>query len=372
MMSKKKSSKQRLPRDENEASSTTTSSMIVDEVNDYEYFKVLWNEKMVGTNKQRGDNNDEKQSSCVQQEQDAAMHQPKKKRRKKLPKGRKKMQKLSDDDDNNKSTSHLHHYEDDTIIATNVEGRKRGSRTSTKRKRASGNKSTTQHQKMMSTDIESKHDVPLYERISRHQLNTLLGWASSHRRGNENNNSDTKASSEKEREIDLSHLPTAPPPPSHIAFLQQHMSKRLQTNNELLGDVAGKKKKGSNCNTATITTKQNNHNMHVSAYVAVGMAVEEALTARLMPLAKAHFQRCRILERKAHDLAECLREESITKIQSLQKKFLQKKLAGAILDVWTLPPEDVVMQLARDGTVKGNDALSSLLLGRKSELEDSE
>ena len=383
-MSKKKSK----PRHRGDyGASSSTTSMIVDEVHDYEYFKELWNEKMMGT-KQQGDNDDAKSAatskqSSVRQKQDAEMHQPKRKRRK-LPatddgttnkttrKGKKmKMQKVSTNND--KPTSQLHHYyDDDTIIAANgVEGRKGGS-TSKKRKRAAGNESTTQHN---SAGIESKYDAPLYEHISKHQLDTLLGWAASHR-GNDDNNIDTTTSAEKEGEIDLSHLPMAPPPPSHVAFLQQHMSQRLQNNNYAnykLDDI-GEKKKGDNCKTAT-TTKQNNNTMHVSAYVAVGMAVEEALTTRLMPLAKAHVERCRRLEREARDhAAECQREESITKTQSSQKKLL-KRLAAAkhTFDAWTLPPAEALMQLARDGTIKGNDALtSSLLFGRQSELEDSE
>ena len=382
-MSKKKSKRPR-PRDDYGASSTTTS-MIVDEVNDYEYFKKLWNEhKMMGNNDDAKFELKEKQSS-VQQEQDVVMHQPKKKRRK-LPatddggttnkttrKGKKmKMQKVSTNND--KPTSQFHYSDDDTIIATNVEGRKRGS-TSMKQKRAAGNKSTNQHN---IAGIESKYDVPLYEHISKHQLNTLLGSAASHC-GNDDNNIDTTASAEKEGGIDLSHLPMAPPPPSQVAFLQQHMSQRLQNNNNAnykLDDI-GEKKKGNNCETAT-TTKQNNHTMHVSAYVAVGMAVEEALTTRLMPLAKAHVERCRRLERKAHDddhAAERRREESITKTQSSHKKLkLLKRLAAAkdSFDAWTLPPAEAVMQLARDGTIKGNDSLTSLLLERQSELEDSE
>ena len=363
--------------------------MIVDEVNDYEYFKKLWNEKMMMGTKQQGDYDDTKSVDTAKQssQQDAVMHQPKKKRRKAATdggttskttqvaisrKGKKtKMQKASNS--NNKPANQLHHYDDDTIIATNVEGRTRGS-TSKKRKRAAGNESTTQHN---IAGIKSKYDVPLYEHITKHRLDTLLGWAASHR-GNDDNNIDTTASAEKEREIDLSHLPMAPPPPSHVAFLQQHMSKRLKNNNDAnneLDDI-GEKKKGNNCKTASTT--QNNHKMHVSAYVAVGMAVEEALTTRLMPLAKAHVERCRRLERKVRDHAtECRSEESITKTQSSQKKLkLLKRLAAAkhTFDAWTLPPADAVMQLARDGTIKGNDALTSslLLLDRLSQLEDSE
>ena len=81
-MSNKKSKRPR-PRDDYNSSTTTS---IIDEVNDYEYFNELWNEKMMGT-KQQGDNDDAKsvdtaKQSSVQQEQDAVMHQPKKKRRK--------------------------------------------------------------------------------------------------------------------------------------------------------------------------------------------------------------------------------------------------------------------------------------------------
>ena len=82
------------------------------------------------------------------------------------------------------------------------------------------------------------------------------------------NNIDTTASAEKEREIDLSYITMAPPPPSHVAFLQQHMSKRLQNNNDSnneLDDV-GEKRKGNNCNAAP--TKQNNHKNSTSAYFA--------------------------------------------------------------------------------------------------------
>ena len=54
-MSNKKSKR---PRHRDDYNSSTTTSMI-DEVNDYEYFKELWNEKMMGTKQQR-DNDDAK------------------------------------------------------------------------------------------------------------------------------------------------------------------------------------------------------------------------------------------------------------------------------------------------------------------------
>ena len=82
--------------------------------------------------------------------------------------------------------------------------------------------------------------------------------------------------------------PAAPPPPSHVAFLARRIYHRYPR-------------------TATTTTTTNTTTtdddirivLDTSAHVAIGMAVEEALTSALAPLAAAHVERCRALEREA-------------------------------------------------------------------------
>ena len=92
-------------------------------------------------------------------------------------------------------------------------------------------------------------------------------------------------------------------------------------------------------------TAMHNGNMDTSAYVAVGMAVEEVLTMALMPLAEAHIERCRRLERQKNCDATAT-EPCARKIPTMDP-----------FHSWTLPPAEAMVQLARDGAANHNDVL---------------
>ena len=85
--------------------------------------------------------------------------------------------------------------------------------------------------------------------FSSSEIDDLIGWATSHRCVNNHIDHDD----EEGRQGSLAHIPTAPPPPSHVAFLRRRISCVYP------------------CTTTDIV-------MDTSAYIAVGMAVEEALT----------------------------------------------------------------------------------------------
>mmetsp|Transcript_25605 Transcript_25605/g.54425 ORF Transcript_25605/g.54425 Transcript_25605/m.54425 type:complete len:353 (+) Transcript_25605:118-1176(+) len=213
--------------------------------------------------------------------------------------------------------------------------------------------------------LESKHDSyqhvvqetdPLYRHFSPPEIENLVGWATSHH-GNEHNYLARTAHVDDglrdlERRLGLSHLPMAPPPPSHIEYLHERILKRTKTNNtannlhDESAPVGGKQNK-NNANSTSISV-----NMDASAYVAVGMAVEEMLTAALMPLAEAHVERCRRLERwKGRDRAAAKEGSRARKRMAEEDPF----------DAWTLPPAEAVARLGRDGFGNRSDALTSLL-----------
>mmetsp|Transcript_30452 Transcript_30452/g.55263 ORF Transcript_30452/g.55263 Transcript_30452/m.55263 type:complete len:134 (+) Transcript_30452:246-647(+) len=96
-------------------------------------------------------------------------------------------------------------------------------------------------------------------------------------------------------------------------------------------------------------TPMHNDNMDTSAYVAVGIAVEEVLTMALMPLAEAHIERCRRLERQKNCDATAT-DPCARKIPTMDP-----------FHSWTLPPAEAMVQLAKDGAANQNDALVSLL-----------
>ena len=72
-----------------------------------------------------------------------------------------------------------------------------------------------------------------------------------------------------------------------------------------------------------------------SAQVAVGMLVEEALTASLVPLAQAHVERCRYLD------------------------------AEQAFDEWTLPPTEAILRIPNGGSTWLPSATKPITSGKK-------
>mmetsp|Transcript_8252 Transcript_8252/g.20289 ORF Transcript_8252/g.20289 Transcript_8252/m.20289 type:complete len:600 (+) Transcript_8252:121-1920(+) len=103
---------------------------------------------------------------------------------------------------------------------------------------------------------------------------------------------------------------------STIVMMQNSPAKTIRTNNDTNGTAM---------------------RLDASAYVAVGTAVEEVLTAALMPLAHAHVGRCRRLERdKNRDRKSCQK-------RSLSADSL---MGDDPFHVWTLPPVEALARLA--------------------------
>lgn len=140
------------------------------------------------------------------------------------------------------------------------------------------------------------------------EIDELIGWATSY---GVFFGKDSQLATRQEEPLGLlAHLPVAPPPPSHLAYLHRRISDRYSTAAKI--------------------------NMDSSAYVAIGMAVEEALTMALMPLAEAHVDRCRRLER----------EES-SKCRETTHLLWSKGLDP--YHEWTLPPGEAIAELASNG-----------------------
>ncbi|KAL7551731.1 hypothetical protein ACHAWF_014916 [Thalassiosira exigua] len=212
---------------------------------------------------------------------------------------------------------------------------------------------------------EKQHEDPgpgdgelLYRHCSIAEVDNLVGWATSHH-GNVSDSA-TSTSMADERRLGLCHLPMAPPPPSHVAFLSRRIKERLggHSSSPVVSAFAVK---GENCTAAVqmgegveISPSLSNvaMAMDTSAHVAVAMAAEEALTAELLPLAQAHVRRCRRLERKGKG-----------------RKPGQAPVKGFAdgtdpFHAWTLPPGEAIAILARDGS---DDALLSSFADGRSE-----
>jgi len=253
-----------------------------DPANDYEYFKQPWTQKMHPDSKP---------------EVTAASHsRPKKKMRK---------TRVEDQHQSAAAAGPIQNMEfvmdqkEDNSVNNDNEGKKHSGLVKSKpdtRITANGIKVRQRY-----------HQHLLYQHFSVAEIDNLVGWATSHR-GNtsESNVQRSNALENEERRLGLSHMPTAPPPPSHIAFLQKHISERSNASSTgaakeeyaLAADAAAYE---GNKDTTT-TSKPLHHEINVnsmdtSAYVAVGISVEEALIMALIPLAEAHVARCRRLEK---------------------------------------------------------------------------
>ena len=102
--------------------------------------------------------------------------------------------------------------------------------------------------------------------------------------------------------------------------------------------------------------------MDTSAYIAIGMAIEERLTKSLMPLANAHVERCRRLELE-RDTSGSIMSSGInldSSSTSANEVSSQKRFVSDPFHAWTLPAAKAVAELARHGYTTSN-AVSDLL-----------
>ena len=281
----------------------------------------------------------------------------------------------------------------------------------------------------------SRAKALLYRNISIPQIDNLVGWATSTQHDcnipHQNNDSHQK----KKMIDHWSQHDIPPPPSYNIIFLKDQISKRLKGQKEqadllaLVDDiytkadmdtvtirdinkevathfgwtdgVDGTKKKvikerisnlisgratamadekkvskdeddeaKKNKRKKPLSTKKK-RDINSSAYVAIGMAVEETLTNKLMPLAKAHVERCRRLERERNSgftartsiAGDDAAEDIVNTKQSSSNKI---RLTTDAFHAWTLLPDEAVMKLTRDYECAkdSRDTLISLKEGR--------
>ena len=167
------------------------------------------------------------------------------------------------------------------------------------------------------------------------QLESLIGWAhdgaaarmAAHREPGFVNG-ETVATDNP-----LSRLPNDPLPLSYLNHLMLQ-SERIPEFHE------------------TLTEK-----FDTSAIVAIGMILEEILTASLLPFAGCHVLRCRQLESKpsTKDAAKILAQPCEVKlkhpISNQPITFDPRNLSDeeSAFVAWTLPPEEAILQSARQG-----------------------
>lgn len=102
-----------------------------------------------------------------------------------------------------------------------------------------------------------------------------------------------------------------------------------------------------------------NHAFGDSAMVAIGMLVEEMVTASLLPLAGLHVLRCRELEEASSDepiaasRQASLHPVSGKVVQTLQPSKFRKE--DNAFQEWTLPPEEALHKLYMDGRFQPDD-----------------
>jgi len=366
MSNKKRKHKNATAGNDDDAAYQSQESSKRETLSDFAYFQEMWDKSIqpTSTAKKRKSN---KQSNTM----------------------------MDDDDDDIISTtsslqsSHFSTSSDSSSIQRKKKRRKANTNkhddTSTNNTKDIHNKNTktskcNPSKKMKGRRTHRKHPnsyQTLYHNMSISQVDELVGWAHSHSDDtNHNHNTIDNKGSEVERGIvDLTHSSTAaPPPPSHIAYLQHQISNRLKTGNSSIttedtSDERRDRRSGDinisrdvdKSTYSTISKHNHNNNLDTSAYIAIGMAIEESLTRSLMPLAYKHVERCRRLELERDTSSVSggidLGSNSANTNESTQNP---KRLVSDPFHAWTLKPAEAVAELAKDGYSTSN-AVSELL-----------
>lgn len=161
-----------------------------------------------------------------------------------------------------------------------------------------------------------------------HEVSGLIGWAhhGTHSNGAEKQDELPFASSEPNPLLEVE--PASPLPHSHLDYLQ-----------ELGRDLVRGKPENPNISKAKVMDKSLEcilDSFDTSASVAVGMLLEEMITANLLPLAEAHVRRCRQLEEGEANLEQRLKTE---------KYYLTSIHDNQSFREWTLPPEEAIFNV---------------------------
>ena len=171
------------------------------------------------------------------------------------------------------------------------------------------------------------------------ELDSLVGWAThvTHNGTQEENSSHSNDTTSKTKSLEngltynplIGIQPDAPLPTSHLDTLIHNKARGITPKvmrppfpgipNEEIGPYQS-------------TLGQ----LDTSALVAMGMILEEAITANLLPLAEYHVQRCRALEQ--------LEEEYEQKKEALGE-YIPSNHERTSFHQWTLPPEEAIFNI---------------------------
>lgn len=177
----------------------------------------------------------------------------------------------------------------------------------------------------------------LYKYLDDREIATLVGLATTNGREYDNpviskTSVASSATNTPSENNPLVGLPNSPLPPSHLNYI----ARRSLESPSFKPDME----------------RRFDH----SALVAIGMFLEEMITASLLPLAGCHVMRCRELEARSSETY--LQESGFAKSeihpitgQNVGKLIAQKQQAGDANDVyeeWTLPPEEALQKVAKE------------------------
>lgn len=140
-------------------------------------------------------------------------------------------------------------------------------------------------------------------------------------------------------------LPNVPLPPSHLHYLSQTTLSIPEFEKKLEEGFAD------------------------SALVAIGMLIEEMITASLLPLAGFHVLRCREIEKLSTDVSDAMDQTQPSPdksdIRQLSHPTMPQKIWSdqisvnrndIVCDEWTLPPEEAMLKLLEQNAIP-NDGL---------------
>lgn len=194
----------------------------------------------------------------------------------------------------------------------------------------------------------------LFETLNDSEIDSLVGLATLQTVPTSSHAENTIHDPQRRNPL-LSSSFDAPFPPSYIDYIKSRVPKRaLESSN---GGKGSKRKRKS------AEARNPKSLLNDSAGVAMGMYLEECITASLLPLAGLHVLRCRALA--AMESAET--EFGVANARSTTHPITGEKVE---LDMnnhirwkeeesfqeWTLPPEEAILKLMEQG-VLSNDAL---------------
>lgn len=180
--------------------------------------------------------------------------------------------------------------------------------------------------------------------LHRPEIDALVGWAThvtnygqsaaasaSAANTDTDTNADTATASSQQFSFNplMGVQPDGPLPHSHL-----HALIREKANMIVLGSAPGfppneRKQPWQNVLVESCNT---------SCLVAMGMVLEEAMTANLLPLAELHVQRCRAMEEQEAKYEEQQEERGVPLPVNYERESFHQ---------WTLPPEEAILNVMR-------------------------